>query len=314
MNLKEVTDRKGRKYLWDEYDGQGQFDIHLRKVLKAGMKEKVQEVRTLELREDDVMVCAYPKTGTNWLWEIVSMVLKGKPEYESYLKMAVMFDIMSTEFLDTLPSPRVLNTHLYTSYLPEQILTKKIKIIHVIRHPKDIAVSFFYHMKSICWTFDDPPFETFSEFLPYMTGEYGVYLNVSLFRYWLEMEKFAEAHKDLVLELRFEEMKEDLTAAVAKVAKFLNKDLSQEIIEAIAEKCSFNNLKTAHVQKVVPIDPNSRFTAEDLEQLKKHGNIPFLRKGQVGDWKTHFTVAESEQFDRLLEKYLTGNKYMNFYF
>ena len=36
------------------------------------------------------------------------------------------------------------------------------------------------------------------------------------------------------------------TEAVRKVARFLNKDLSEETVNSIAEKCSFKNLKAAN--------------------------------------------------------------------
>ena len=80
----------------------------------------------------------------------------------------------SSEFLATFRSPRVMNTHIYASCLPEQVTRKQTKVIHVARSPKDVAVSFYHNMKALNCMFDDPPYETFSEFLPYVTGEYGV--------------------------------------------------------------------------------------------------------------------------------------------
>ena len=80
----------------------------------------------------------------------------------------------SPDFLETFPSPRVLNSHLYARCLPEQVIKKKIKVIQVARSPKDIAVSFYHNMKALNCMFEYPPYETFSEFLPYVTGEYGV--------------------------------------------------------------------------------------------------------------------------------------------
>ena len=79
--------------------------------------------------------------------------------------------------LDQMPSPRVLNCHLFADDLPLQIKSKKVKVIHVLRNPKDVAVSFFYFAKSLPLLLplmEKKPFETFSEFLPYFTGEYGV--------------------------------------------------------------------------------------------------------------------------------------------
>ena len=72
------------------------------------------------------------------------------------------------------PSPRVLNCHYPLKYLPTQLFEKKTKIVHVYRNPKDVAVSFYYHASSIVKRMKEPPFQTFSEFLPFITGEYGV--------------------------------------------------------------------------------------------------------------------------------------------
>ena len=45
----------------------------------------------------------------------------------------------------------------------------------MMRNPKDIAVSYFYHVQNFQWMFsEDRKIKTFSEFLPYVTGEYGV--------------------------------------------------------------------------------------------------------------------------------------------
>ena len=84
------------------------------------------------------------------------------------------FHIRSLDVLNSVPPPRVLNTHVYASCLPSDVINKRIKIIHVMRHPKDIAVSFYYHFRFLNFAFEEPPYESFSDFLPYITGEYGV--------------------------------------------------------------------------------------------------------------------------------------------
>ena len=89
--------------------------------------------------------------------------------------LSVVYVFRSSDCINALPSPRLLNSHYPITWLPKQMEDKRTKLIHMIRNPKDIAVSFFYQIKTLNYEFEDePPFVTFSEFLPYITGEYGV--------------------------------------------------------------------------------------------------------------------------------------------
>ena len=94
------------------------------------------------------------------------------------------------------------------------------------------------------------------------------------------MEEFSNEHPELVLDIHFEEMKMDPTACVKKVAVFLHKELTDDTVKTIAEKCSFKNLKAAdEILKNIPDNLLRNFSEEHMAKMKKYGFIPFFRKG-----------------------------------
>ena len=317
MEGRAVVDRKGRTFTWDEADGHGWFIELSRGLTGSRLRDQIAKLKNFEMREDDVLICAIPKAGTHWVWELASMVKRGEAEYEKNFKVVATLEFRSLGVLNSLPSPRVYNTHLYPSSLPGDVLKKKVKIIHVMRHPKDIAVSSFYHYKQLNVVFhDNKPYESFSEFLPYLTGEYGVYISVSIFRYLEEMESFMKEHPDIVLNLYFEEIKQDPVETVRKLAKFLEADLTQDVVRQIAEKCSFVSLKETESSGIKQYIPEvfSHVGEREIAKLQEQGGIVLFRKGEIGDWKTHFTVTESEYFDKLIKERLKDNMFIKHYY
>ena len=324
MPVTTFTDRKGRQYEWDGYHGHGWFRAVTKRVLPHGWEARMKDVKSLEIRNDDIMICSFPKAGAHWIWEIVSMVTHGTAEYDIVTTEPGLFlEAPSSRAIESAASPRILNSHYAVSCLPEQIFTKKIKIIHAMRNPKDAATLYFYHAKSLLGAFGDneKPFETFSEYLPYITGEYGVHLFVSTWRYLKEFKKFTQDNPDQVLTLWFEDMLKNPAETVRKVSHFLNKNLSEELIKTIAENISFKELKAAYTTTKPPENTkrfeelangkSDRDTSAYVSDIYRKGvplqhRYPELKEaavtGQIGDWKYHFTVAENEQFDMILHE------------
>ena len=317
MDLREIVDRKGRKFSWDEADGYGWFIEISKNSFGSRLRPQMDKVKSFEMRHDDVLICAFPKAGTNWVWEMASMIQRGEPEYDKNFKVAAMLEMRSLSVLDSIPSPRVYNTHVYPNCFPVDVLKKKVKIIHVMRHPKDIAVSFFYHFKQLNILFSEAlPYESFSEFLPYVTGEYGVHMIVSIFRYLEEFEKFIKEHSDMVLNLYFEEIKQSPVETIRRMSEFLKADLKPSVIKQIAEKCSFVGMKKSETSgnKQHISEFTAFFGEREMAKLKGQGGMIFFRKGETGDWKSHFNVAESEKFDKLMMEHLKDNMFIKHYY
>ena len=222
----------------------------------------------------------------------------GKPVNQSQPWLEAFNDIPGFAYnvdLDTVPTPRTFKSHFSYDSLPcGRPNTTPCKYIYVARNPKDAYVSFFHHLKlmgiPVEWSQVD-----------------GLFLQKSA---WFDHVLQFWAHKDddNVLFLKYEDMKKDLSSAVAAIAKFIGCNLTLEIIEDIATRSSFENVK-----KVVERAADHEAEREELGEgpvdncncnlQKKPG---FFRKGIVGDWKNYFTPEQSAQFDAIYAERMKG--------
>ncbi|KAL4224388.1 hypothetical protein ACF0H5_017840 [Mactra antiquata] len=244
------------------------------------------------IKPDDVFICAYPKAGTHWLWEVTSMLVNQSADRVKLIKETSMLEGVTKEMFDNVVSPRVLNTHLPLRLMPKNFLKQNAKIVFVQRNPKDICVSFYNHHKKICEYAYDGKWENYVERFLKGLVDYG-----SWFEYTLEWEKVFNDNPDYPFYIMsYEDMKTDSMGEITKLSKFLGLKTDDKLIEEIADKCEFSKMKKEK-------DP-----LEDAAGWKD-GQPGMYRKGQIGDWKNWFTVAQSERFDSIFEEKMKNSKF-----
>lgn len=156
----------------------------------------------------------------------------------------------SISFVESLPSPRCMRSHLCTHLLPEGIETVKPKVsfqvsnktffnylfqvIYVMREPKDLCVSYYFYLK-MGHKFEID-FEDFCELFMNDALPLG-----SVFHHYLDF--WNKRHEPNYLILRYEEMLAEPRKTVKKIASHLNKSLNDEDIDAICEFVAFKNMK-----------------------------------------------------------------------
>ena len=101
------------------------------------------------------------------------------------------------------------------------------------------------------------------------------------------------AHKDddNVLILKYEDVKKDLPSTVATIAKSIGQDISKELVEEIAHKTTFENMKK-----------DSSANCEWMHDSHWTDLNPYLRKGEVGGWKDYFTPEQVARLDSVNHK------------
>ncbi|KAL4224158.1 Sulfotransferase [Mactra antiquata] len=263
------------------------------------LKDLFKNMPNYKFRDDDVMLLTFPKTGTNWLYEILHMILNRSSEYTEDTKMDTMMESRLVADIDTVKSPRIMNIHYPYEYLPiKGLQEKQIKTILCLRNPKDSAVSYYNHMISIkLYEYDGK----WCNWLPTcMDGklEYGKYTDY--------LKGFETAIKQGVgfplHVMYFEDLKSNGLEELDKLLKFLKIDLDTELRKDIIHKCRFDQM----------VNKNWDATNFMFHEAKEFTTKGFMRKGSVGNWKTWFTVAQNEAFDKQWNSEMEGYSMFKF--
>jgi len=108
--------------------------------------------------------------------------------------------------------------------------------------------------------------------------------------------KFKKEHPDRIHILQYESLKKNTHHEVKCLAKFLGfGDIDDAIVAEICEKTSFEAMKA-----------NNDVNWSDKKKLGHYDkSVEFFRKGEIGDWKTHFASDEQiKRFDAAITEQL----------
>ncbi|PNJ04638.1 SULT1C2 isoform 1 [Pongo abelii] len=268
-------------------------------LLQPATVDNWSQIQSFEAKPDDLLICTYPKAGTTWIQEIVDMIEQnGDVEKcqraiiqhrHPFIEWARPPQPSGVEKAKAMPSPRILKTHLSTQLLPPSFWENNCKFLYVARNAKDCMVS-YYHFQRMNHMLPDPGtweeyFETFID---------GKVVWGSWFDHvkgWWEMK---DRHQ--ILFLFYEDIKRDPKHEIRKVMQFMGKNVDETVLDKIVQETSFEKMKEN------PMTNRSTVSKSIMDQSISS----FMRKGTVGDWKNHFTVAQNERFDEIYRKKMEG--------
>ncbi|XP_074189577.1 amine sulfotransferase isoform X1 [Rhinolophus sinicus] len=251
----------------------------------------LENIEDFEIRDDDVFIVTYPKSGTIWTQQILSLIyFEGHRSRTEIVKTIdrvpfLEYNIHKIDFLER-PSPRLFSTHLPYYLVPKGLKSKKAKIIYIYRNPKDVLTSYFHFSNLMAII---PGTDNMEEFLGnFLDGKVVGSLWFDHIKNWYKYR-----HDFNILFMMYEEMKLDLRSSVLKISHFLEKELSEEDVEAVVKQATFKNMKS---------DPKANYDDIIHKEVGTRNDGHFLRKGVIGDWKNYLTVEQSERFDRIFQR------------
>ncbi|XP_069724485.1 sulfotransferase 2B1 isoform X2 [Phaenicophaeus curvirostris] len=225
---------------------------------------------TFPFRPTDVVIATYPKSGTTWMQEILTLlfsrgdVLPAKtiPNWE---RAPWLEQIYFREALQDAVARRLITTHLPARVLAPALQQSKAKVIYVARNPKDVAVS-FYHFHHLAKFLPDPgSFDTFlTQFLE-GTVHYGSWFDHV--KGWL-----GQRHLLDIFYITYEELHQDLRGAARRLSTFLGCPLGPETLEALEQHCSFATMRDNAMVNYSLIP----------SEIMDHSQGRFMRKGEDG--------------------------------
>ncbi|XP_037082218.1 sulfotransferase family cytosolic 1B member 1-like [Pollicipes pollicipes] len=191
------------------------------------------------------------------------------------------------EPIEARPRPWFVKTHLPLHMCPPRLIDT-CKVIYVARNPKDMCVSFFHHQHLFRKAAPSLGMEEFVDL--FIDG-----LTVSLPYFPHVLEAWKQRHHPNMLFLFFEDLKKDLRGSIIKVAEFLGKPTTEKQLDELEQHLHFRNLKD---------NPwvNWEWLSSSVWSVGQ--NRKFMRKGQTGDWKNHFTRESDRKIETWMKKEL----------
>ena len=216
----------------------------------------------------------------------VEAILKSE-DLQEFVKNGSAFNRSPLEFKPgysdhlTWERPRIVHTHLKYNMLPLEISQNKGKVIHVMRNPADVAVSYYHFaLKNLLM---GPFTGTWGVFFEaYMAGRVGWGKWEEHVADWLKYR--GESN---VLFIKYEDFLKEPKKMISNIAKFFGRMLTDDKMKEVTEIISFQTMKS---------NPKLNPTHETVKG-------EFLRKGVIGDWLNYFTPEQKDKMDQMYNKF-----------
>lgn len=196
----------------------------------------LEKIKNFHIRDDDIWIVTYPKSGTTWISYIVWLLLHDGNDDDKDISEKVVFlewPSPSLPEIENWPSRRVIKTHIPLELLPENLLdgSSGAKVIYVARNPYDVCKSYYQFIKSL--TFVDYKGDLMEFTYDFLEG------NLPYSPYSLHIKDAIKRKEEKhILFIKFNELSE--YSKIDEISQFLNVKNDSQLIKRVKYLTNFN--------------------------------------------------------------------------
>lgn len=218
-------------------------------------------------RPGDIIVATYPKCGTTWMQQIVSLLIFQSPEPRNIGEVAPWIDRRISPPVETLFAALDAQTHrrFLKAHLPFDGLPKfdAVRYIHVARDGRDACLSYHNQItrfrpevraaldqigmedETLRRPYPQIPEDAADYFRTWVSEGIGkVADGIPFLSYFgLEQTYWAARRRTNVLMVHYRDLKADLAGEMRRVARFLDIDVPEAIFPELVKAATFEEMR-----------------------------------------------------------------------
>jgi aryl sulfotransferase len=262
----------------------------------------------VQLREDDIIVATWAKSGTTLTQQMVWQLITGGAEGVVAVSVSPWVEVRAgppedmAAQLDAQAHRRILKTHSPFEAVP---FRESIKYVYIGRDARDVmwsahhhAMSFNDHMWELANSIEGP----WPKWRRPEVDERGFYLH------WLETDTtpgffelsfwenvkswWDQRQRPNVLLLHYANLIADLTGEMRRLAAFLEIPVSEARLPFLVERCGLDYMR-------------DQTKGTHLDATFKDGSASFFNKGTNGRWREVLNPAEISRCDEVAARRLS---------
>ncbi len=252
------------------------------RVSSSPLRVPILWLRHRGMRESDVFLGSYPRSGSTWLRFTLFELLSGQPATFESVNQFMRGPGTHNLGLAALPNAgRFLSTH-------EAYRSEYHRGVYLVRDVRDVVTSEFWYEKERGFGCHD-----FGDYLHKMlTGQkkYGSWQNHA--SSWLDSETARSGNLKVI---RYEDMRRDPEPVLADLLQFLGRPTEPSVIRRAVENNALESMR-AKEDALHKKPQQVRFPEKPAAPANEDGR--FVRQGLVGGWRRKLPLHAVQLIDQ----------------